>query len=156
MSLSKLWKTVKDREKPGMLQFMELQRVRHDLVTENSMLLYKQEITRIFESSEIHMCFIGWELSSMKFWRVITLQYCIDFAIHQHESTMGVHVFPHPEAPSRLPPCTIPLGHPSAPAPSILYPALNLDWWFVSYMILYMFQCNSPFKLKCSWFGLPW
>ena len=39
---------------------------------------------------------------------------------------------------------TIPLGHPSAPAPSILYPASNLDWWFVSYMILYMFQCHSP------------
>ena len=67
MSLSKLWKTVKDREKPGLLQFMELQRVGHNLVTENSILLYKQEITRIFESSEIHMCFIGWELSSMKF-----------------------------------------------------------------------------------------
>ena len=45
-----------------------------------------------------------------------------------------------------LPPLyrTSPLGHHSAPAPSILYPALSLDWWFVSYMILYMFQCHSP------------
>ena len=51
---------------------------------------------------------------------------------------------PHPEPFSLLPPCTIPLGHPSAPAPSIQYRASNLDWWLVSYMILYMFQCHSP------------
>ena len=38
---------------------------------------------------------------------------------------------PHPEPPSHIPPHTIPLGHPSAPAPSILYQASNLDWWFV-------------------------
>ena len=33
MSLSKFWEIVKGRE-PGELQFMGLQRVRHDLVTE--------------------------------------------------------------------------------------------------------------------------
>ena len=43
-----------------------------------------------------------------------------------------------------LPPHTIPQGHPSAPVPSIQYHALNLDWRFVSHMILYMFQCYSP------------
>ena len=51
---------------------------------------------------------------------------------------------PRPEPPSHLLPHIIPLGHPSAQAPSILYPASNLDWWFVSYMILYMLQCHSP------------
>ena len=51
---------------------------------------------------------------------------------------------PHPEPSSLLPPHTIPLGHPSAPAPSIQYRASNLDWWLVPYMILYVFQCHSP------------
>ena len=59
-------------------------------------------------------------------WGLITLQYCIGFAIHQHESTTGVHVFPILN-PSHLLPRTITLGHPSAPAPSILYHASNLD-----------------------------
>ena len=60
-------------------------------------------------------------------WRLITLQYCIGFAIHQHESATGIHVFSI-LTPLTPPPRTIPLGHPSAPAPSILYPASNLDW----------------------------
>ena len=54
-------------------------------------------------------------------WRLITLQYCIGFAIHQHESAMGIHVVPILNPFSNLPPCTIPLGHPTAPAPRILY-----------------------------------
>ena len=51
---------------------------------------------------------------------------------------------PHPEPSSLLPPRTIPLGHPSAPAPSIQYRVSNLDWRLVSHMILYLFQCHSP------------
>ena len=51
-------------------------------------------------------------------------------------------------SPSRtlLPPPSppLPLGRPSAPAPSIQYCASNLDWRLISYMILYMFQCHSP------------
>ena len=65
-----------------------------------------------------------------------TLQYCIGFALHWHESTTGAHAFPnlnHP--PPHLPPHNISLGHHRAPAPSMLYPALNIDWRFDSYMI---------------------
>ena len=51
---------------------------------------------------------------------------------------------PNPEPPSHLPPYIISLDHPHVPAPSILYPVSNIDWWFVSYMIVYMFQCHSP------------
>ena len=56
----------------------------------------------------------------------------------------GCTCVPKHEPPFYLPPHNIPLGHPRAPAPSILYPALDIDWWFVSYMILYIFHCNSP------------
>ena len=64
-----------------------------------------------------------------------------------HTSTWIRHRYtcvPHPEPSSLLPPRIIPLGHSSAPAPSIQYCALNLDWRFVSYMMVYMFQCHSP------------
>ena len=54
---------------------------------------------------------------------------------------------PHPEPSSLLPPHTIPLGCPSAPAPSIQYRASNLDWRLVSYMILYVFQCHETLMM---------
>ena len=69
------------------------------------------------------------------FYFTILYWFCLTSTCIHHGCT---HV-PHPEPPSDIPPRTIPLGHPSAPAPSILYPASNLDWRFVSYMILYIF-----------------
>ena len=71
---------------------------------------------------------------------------CISFAKYQNESATGIHVFPilNPPPSSLLSPHTIPLGRPSALAPSIQYRASNLDWQLISYMILYMFQCHSP------------
>ena len=78
-----------------------------------------------------------------------TLQHCIGFAIHWHESPMGVHVSSilNPP-PTSLPiPFTNPesVSHPSALTPSILYHTSNLDWQFISHMIIYMFQCILPY-----------
>ena len=58
---------------------------------------------------------------------------------------MGVHVFPILNPPPTS--LSIPslLSHPSAPAPSILYHASNLDWRFISHMIIYMFQYILPY-----------
>ena len=64
--------------------------------------------------------------------------------IKAFKKSHGCTRVPHPEHPSLLSPHTIPLGHPSAPAPSIQYHASNLDWRFIPYMILYMFPCHSP------------
>ena len=36
---------------------------------------------------------------------------------------------PHPEPPSHLPPNSIPLGHPSAPAPSFIYDFICTMGW---------------------------
>ena len=71
-------------------------------------------------------------------WKIITLQYCSHFC---HTLTCICHGFtcvPHPEPPVHLPPHPIPLGHPSAPAPSTLYHASNLDWRSISHMIIYI------------------
>ena len=51
---------------------------------------------------------------------------------------------PRHEPPFHLPPHNISLGHPHAPAPSMLYPASDIDWRFDSYMIVYMLECHSP------------
>ena len=62
------------------------------------------------------------------------------FAIHCHESAMGVHVSHDPEPPSHLPSHPKPLGCPRALALRALFHALNLDWSSISHVVIYMFQ----------------
>ena len=78
---------------------------------------------------------------------IFTLFYFTILCWFHHRLTWihhGCTCDPTHEPPSYLPPHNIPLDHPHAPAPSMLYPASDIDWWFDSYMIVYMFQCHSP------------
>ena len=76
-------------------------------------------------------------------WRLITLQYCGGFCHTFTWIRHGCTCVPHPEPPPHLPPHPITQGHPSAPALSTLSHASNLEWWSISHMIIYMFQCYS-------------
>ena len=76
-------------------------------------------------------------------WRLITLKHCSGFCHTLTWINNGCTCVPHPECPSHLPPHPIPQGHHSAPAVSALSHALNLDWWSISHMVTYMFQCYS-------------
>ena len=70
-------------------------------------------------------------------WRLITLQYCGGFYHTLTWISHGCTCVPHPEPPSHLLPHPIPQGHPSAPALSALFHALNLDWWSISQLMWY-------------------
>ena len=76
-------------------------------------------------------------------WRLITLKYCIGFP---NINMNPPQVYTCSPSWTPLPPLSLyhPSGSSQCTSPKHLYHALNLDWQFISYMILYMFQCHSP------------
>ena len=74
-------------------------------------------------------------------WRLITLQYCIGFSIHQHESTTGVHVFPILNPPPTSFPVpslwVIPVHQPQASC------ILHRTWTGDSFLIWYYTCFNA-------------
>ena len=109
---------------------------------------FEYNIWRMFSFMREFLCTEASSLVSFFFLIFIfTLFYFTILYWFCHTSTWirhGCTWVPSPEPSSYLSPHTISLDHPHAPAPSILYPASNIDWRFVSYMVLYMFQCHSP------------
>ena len=85
-------------------------------------------------------------------WRVITLQYCSGFCHTLTWISHGSTCVPHSDPPSRLPPHPIPLGLPSAPAPStcLLHPTGDLfhPWYYTCFS--YSLRTSHPHLLPQS------
>ena len=97
------------------------------------------------ECFSVHLCFLCFFFFFFMFLKKIFLLYNVVLVlpyINMHPPR--VYTCSPSGTPSHIPPHTIPLGHPSAPARSVLFPASNLYWRFISYMILLMFWCHSP------------
>ena len=82
-----------------------------------------------------------------------TLQYCIGFAIHQHASAMGVHVFPILNPPPTSLPIpslwVIPVHHPKHPV-SCIEPGLVIRFLYDIIHVLMPFSQIIPPSLSQS------
>ena len=158
MSLSKLWEMVKDREawNAAVRRVSKSQTQLFNWTTTNK---NWQPHTIAPTHTVCEVCFSLNKSTSYLLLRLCRFEYWIFFKFYFYFILLyntvlvlpyltwihhGCIRTPNPESLSHLPPHIISLDHPHAPAPSILYPVSNIDWHFVSYMIVYMFQCHSP------------
>ena len=138
-----------NRELPDVQARLGKARVTRDQIVNICWIIKK---TREFQKN-IYFCFIDYVkavdcVDHNKLWNILFFFNYLFILLYNfvwfcHTLTWihhGCTCVPHPKPPSH----PIPLGHPSAPAPSILYDASKLDRWFISHMIIYMFQCPSP------------
>ena len=85
-------------------------------------------------------------------WRLITLQYCIVSATHQHESTMDIHVFPIPKPPPSSFPVpslwVIPVHQPQG---SCIEPGLAIHFLYdIIHVSMTFPQISHPLPLSQS------
>ena len=101
--------------------------------------------------------FFSWEYL-LKFFFILFLNFTILYYfcqiskwIHHRYTCVS-----HPEPSSLLPPHTIPLGRPSAPAPSIQYRASsNLDWQLVLHFCFLILKMLSTHKKVEVYYNSP-
>ena len=105
-----------------------------------------QNLPSPMATDDIVICFYFFKYIFIYFnWRLITLQYCVGFAIHQHESTTGVHVFPilnplpSPYHPSGSSQCTN-SRHPV----SCIEPGLAIHFLYIMHVSMPFSQIIPP------------
>ena len=122
-------------------------------------------VCTIHRSTKVRMTWLTWMLIMSSYfiyfyykfiyfnWRLITLQYCLGFAIHQHESATGMHVFPilNPP-PSSLPAPSLWVVSVHQPLASSI---MHRTWTGDSFHIWYYICFNDAFKTQIQWSTLP-
>ena len=107
----------------------------------SSLVLYNENWVVSLLSNGMLFYFLFFLINTILKFFFFTLQYCIGFAIHQHESAMGVHVFPILNPPPTSLPITslwvIPVHQPQASC------ILHWSWTGDSFLIWYYTCFNA-------------